>query len=98
MNRKSIVHVTTVHSRQDIRIFSKECRSLSGAGYAVTLLVSDGLGDECRPGVRIVDVGPRPAGRLSRLAKQGRSVEAVLRSLSPALVHLHDPELLSLAR
>jgi glycosyltransferase involved in cell wall biosynthesis len=92
--RPRIVHLTTVHPRHDIRIFRKECVSLAAAGYDVVQVVGDGQGDALEQGVRIVDIGPRPAGRLARMRQQpARALQAV-RALAPALVHFHDPELL----
>ncbi len=91
-----VVHVTTVHPRDDIRIFRKECVSLAQAGYDVVQVVGDGLGEAVVDGVRIVDFGARPAGRLARMRRQPRAALAVVRALQPQLVHLHDPELLPL--
>lgn len=91
-----VVHVTTVHPRDDIRIFRKECLSLAQAGYEVVQVVGDGLGEAVVDGVTIVDIGPRPAGRLARMCQQPRAALAILRALQPQLVHLHDPELLPL--
>ena len=89
-----IVHLTTVHPRDDIRIFHKECVSLARAGYEVVQVVGDGLGDAVVKGVRIVDIGVPPSSRLARMRVQPRrALDAVLRLL-PALVHFHDPELL----
>lgn len=92
--RQRIVHLSTVHPRRDIRIFHKECRSLAAAGWEVILVVGDGLGDEETDGLRIVDIGVRPAGRLRRMREQPRRALACVRELKPALVHFHDPELL----
>lgn len=91
-----VVHVTTVHPRDDIRIFRKECVSLARAGYDVVQVVGDGRGDAEANGVRIVDIGKAPAGRLARMRLQPRRALAAVRLLMPALVHLHDPELLPL--
>lgn len=91
-----VVHVTTVHPRDDIRIFRKECVSLAQAGYDVVQVVGDGLGEAVVDGVRIVDFGARPAGRLARMRRQPRAALAVVRALQPQLAHLHDPELLPL--
>jgi glycosyltransferase involved in cell wall biosynthesis len=89
-----VVHLTTVHPRDDIRIFHKECVSLARAGYDMVQVVGDGLGEARVDGVHIVDIGAPPAGRLRRIRVQPRrALEAVLR-LQPALVHFHDPELL----
>ena len=91
-----VVHLTTVHPRDDIRIFRKECVSLAQAGYDVVLIAGDGRGDELTQGVRVIDIGAAPAGRLARMRSQPqRALQAVLR-LKPALVHIHDPELLPL--
>jgi glycosyltransferase involved in cell wall biosynthesis len=92
--RRLVVHLTTVHPRDDIRIFRKECVSLAQAGYEVVQVVGDGLGDTVVQGVRIVDIGPRPPGRLARMRQQPAKALAAVRALRPALVHLHDPELL----
>ncbi|HZF79381.1 MAG TPA: glycosyltransferase [Rubrivivax sp.] len=89
-----VVHVTTVHPRDDIRIFRKECVSLARAGYDVVQVVGDGRGAAQVDGVRIVDIGARPSGRLARMRQQPRAALAAVRALKPALVHLHDPELL----
>ena len=86
-----IVHLTTVHPRDDIRIFHKECVSLARAGYEVVQVVGDGMGDAVVKGVRIVDLGAPPSGRLQRMRLQPkRALDAMLR-LQPALVHFHDP-------
>lgn len=91
---RCIVHLSTVHPRRDIRIFHKECRSLAAAGWEVILVVGDGRGGEIADGVRIVDIGAPPAGRLRRMREQPRRALACVRALAPALVHFHDPELL----
>ena len=96
--RPTIVHVTTVHPRDDIRIFRKECVSLARAGYEVVQVVGDGRGDAVVDGVRIVDVGAPPAGRLARMRVQPRRAWDAVRRAAPALVQVHDPELLPLAR
>ena len=58
--------VTTVHGRHDVRIFLKQCRSLVSHGNDVTLVVQDGKGNENREGVKILDLGNPPAGRIRR--------------------------------
>jgi glycosyltransferase involved in cell wall biosynthesis len=96
---KRVIHVTTVHPRDDIRIFRKECVSLARAGYEVVQVVSDGQGNATVDGVRIVDIGARPQGRVLRMLRQGRSALAAVRRemVASTLVHIHDPELLPLA-
>ncbi len=41
-----ITHLTSVHRRNDNRVFLKEYRSLAEAGFMVNLVVADGLGDD----------------------------------------------------
>ena len=69
-----VCHLTSVHTRHDTRIFLKECQSLSSNGYKVSLVVSDGLGDEYKEGVNILDVGKNNSGRLSRFTITTRKV------------------------
>lgn len=91
--RVRIVHMTSAHPRNDIRIFTKQCRSTAKAGYEVTLVVADGLGDDVRDGVRIVDAG-RTCGRLARILRAPWAVLARALEIDAALYQLHDPELI----
>jgi glycosyltransferase involved in cell wall biosynthesis len=88
-----IAHLTSVHARHDVRIFIKQCRTLSAHGYEVTLVVADGKGDERRDGVTIVDVGMLP-GRLNRMFGTVRRVLERAIALDADIYHLHDPELI----
>jgi glycosyltransferase involved in cell wall biosynthesis len=88
-----VAHLTSVHPRYDTRIFLKECRSLASAGHQVTLVVADGLGDEEKDGVRILDVG-KPRNRLERMTGATRRVMARAQAIGADIYHLHDPELL----
>jgi len=88
-----VVHLTSVHSRYDTRIFIKECRSLARKGYAVSLIVADGSGDEVKDGVSIVDVGATQ-GRVDRIIKTTRRVYKKALELDGDFYHLHDPELI----
>jgi glycosyltransferase involved in cell wall biosynthesis len=88
-----VVHLTSAHPRDDIRIFLKECRSLAAHGHQVVLVVADGCGDEVRDGVTIADVG-RSTGRLDRMFMVTRRVLRKAVVLDADIYHLHDPELL----
>lgn len=88
-----VVHLTSAHPRDDIRIFLKECRSLARHDHDVSLVVADGRGDEMREGVRIVDAG-RSEGRLGRMFAATRRVLEKAIELDADIYHLHDPELL----
>ena len=91
---KKIVHLTSVHKRYDIRIFLKQCVTLADAGYDVYLIVSDGLGDEVRSGVKILDVGITHGGRLNRMFKTTKRVYMKALELNADLYQFHDPELI----
>lgn len=88
-----ITHLTSAHTRSDTRIFLKECCSLAQAGFDVSLVVADGLGDEQREGVSIHDVGTA-SGRIDRIRNVTRRVFEKARDLDASIYHLHDPELI----
>ena len=68
-----VCHLTSVHPRNDVRIFQKECKSLAVAGYNTTLVVADGLGDQFLDDVSIIDVG-KPSIEFQEFSPQlGRS-------------------------
>lgn len=93
---KYIVHVTTVHPRNDARILYKQCLSLSEAGYRVGLFVADGLGDSDFEGVKITDIGRRANRRLLRFTLTQLRMALRCFNDSAECYHLHDPELLPL--
>ena len=92
MIKKKVCHVTSVHAPHDDRIFLKECRTLSRAGYETSLVA---YGDsELVDGVTIYGLGQKPSSRKSRVfGGTKRIVEAAV-ELNADLYHLHDPELL----
>ncbi|MEI6385610.1 MAG: glycosyltransferase, partial [Spirochaetota bacterium] len=92
-----VCQVTTVHGRYDTRIFLKECRSLSRAGYDVTLVVADGRGNESKDGVHIVDIGNKPREKISRMLFSLRVMRRALQKIDAEVFHFHDPELLPVA-
>ena len=91
--KRKIVHLTSVHSRHDIRILLKECSSLAKAGYDVSLVVADGLGNEEKIGVKIYDVG-KQNGRMNRILNTTKNVLKKCVELNADLYHFHDPELI----
>lgn len=89
-----IVHMTSVHSRYDIRIFIKMCSSLAKSeAFEVFLVVADGLGNEVKNGVNIVDVG-KVQGRFKRMFLTTKKVFIEAEKLQGDLYHIHDPELI----
>lgn len=92
---KRICHLTSAHSRFDIRIYQKECLSLSKK-YNASLVVADGQGSTNVNGVNIIDVG-KPKSRKDRFFVTSNKVYKAALKLNADLYHLHDPELLLIA-
>jgi glycosyltransferase involved in cell wall biosynthesis len=88
------LHLTTVHTVDDIRVFKKECVTLAEAGFVVGLVVSTPK-SERRQGLDIIAI--RPAGtRLGRFTTSGLRMAWKAFTLESKLYHIHDPELLPL--
>lgn len=91
---KKICHLTSVHSRYDVRIFIKECRSLAKVkNFKVNLIVADDLGSEVVDDVSIHDVG-KLNGRINRIFRTTRKVLEKAIELDCDIYHFHDPELI----
>ncbi len=93
-----IIHFTTVHPREDVRIRLKEVVSLaSHLSAEVMLYVQDGKGDEALDDpvpYRIVDTGPPEKGRLKRVWAGALRMYRAVRAARPDVAHFHDPELI----
>jgi len=90
---RKITHLSSVHSRNDTRIFIKQCRSLAASGYVTSLVVADGIADELKDGVSIYGI-PKATGRLKRILNTPKIVFAKAVALDSDLYHFHDPELI----
>lgn len=90
---EKIVHFSSVHQRYDIRIFLKECVTLAQHGYDVTFVVADGLGNEVKQGVNIIDAGKPAGNRLARMFFL-QKVYRMASNLRADIYHFHDPELI----
>ena len=90
--RPRIVHITAVHTPDDIRIFQKECRSLAKNGYEVFLVAPDAAAGT-RSGVTLVPM-PHYRNRFKRMSLGCWHAFTAALSLRADLYHLHDPELL----
>jgi glycosyltransferase involved in cell wall biosynthesis len=88
-----VVHVSVVHRPDDPRIGERECRSLAEAGYEVCYLAPGAPATRDRYGVLFRPLPERPR---SRRWLDAREVLAAVRTLRPDVVHVHDPELLTL--
>lgn len=93
----NICHVTSAHSRYDVRIFHKECKSLAKNGFDVTLLVNDNIDDELIEGVKIKSTNFKPKNRYERMIISQKKVREKAIQINADIYHLHDPELLPLA-
>jgi glycosyltransferase involved in cell wall biosynthesis len=90
--RERIVHITAVHTGDDIRIFQKECRSLAQNGYDVYLIAPNARAG-CAGGVTLVSM-PKYRNRLVRMSLGCWHAFVLAMGLRADLYHLHDPELL----
>jgi len=92
MQQPKVVHMTSVHVPFDPRIFHKECRSLAGAGFDVTVIGTDWQEGE-RDCVQIKSI----QGGSSRLGRMTRTVWRIFREARKQradIYHFHDPELI----
>src|SRR5437867_4360419 len=92
MEMAKIAHLTSVHSPFDIRIFHKECKSLSRGGHQVTFIAPH-IRDEIVGGVYIKAI-PRSQGRWSRMTRTVWNVFCEALRANANLYHFHDPELI----
>lgn len=92
----NVVVLTTVHPRDDNRIFHKEIPLIcSISNCDVTAVVADGLGDEVRDSYKVLDIGASH-GRMSRFISGSWRAIFRVKKLKPDVVHFHDPELMFL--
>ena len=90
-----ICHVTSAHKPEDVRIYTKECVSLSNHGYDV-FLVEQGSSYE-KEGVVILGLGEAPKSRRDRMGAFAKLAIDKALSCDADVYHLHDPELLRYA-
>jgi glycosyltransferase involved in cell wall biosynthesis len=89
-----IVHITSVHPWDDVRIFYRECRSLSKIGHDVYLIAQHKTKSQFRAfDVNIIGVRV-PKSRFDRFLVTRRAVISQAIKLSADIYHLHDPELI----
>ena len=90
-----IVHLTTVHTPDDVGIFHKECCSLQEAGYDVTLVCPSDPSNS-KKGV-CVDSIPVPKSRRERMTRTIYQACYAALDHKADLYHFHDPELIRIA-
>jgi len=88
-----VVHLSVVHKPDDPRIYERECRTLAAAGYAVMYLAPGAGRGRDEHGVLLSPLPQR--GRSTRFL-DSIEIARALRALRPQVLHVHDPELLTL--
>lgn len=95
MSSLRVLHLTTLHPANDVRIYEKEAKSLSNAGYEVLL-----AGPKPKPisqDVYWIELPTPVRFRFIRvLLSQVLAIYAILKSKAK-IIHIHDPELLLVA-
>ncbi|NES18712.1 MAG: glycosyltransferase family 4 protein [Symploca sp. SIO3E6] len=87
------VHLTSVHSAFDTRLYHKECSSLAKAGYEMHL-IAPGAIDQVKNGVTLHGVTKINSSRLSRMTKTVWDVYQKAITINAKIYHFHDPELI----
>ncbi len=88
-----VLHLSVVHKPDDPRIYERECRTLAAAGYEVMYMAPGAEPGRDDVGVILAPLPER--GRGTRFLSSLEIAKA-LRALRPDVLHVHDPELLTL--
>jgi glycosyltransferase involved in cell wall biosynthesis len=88
-----ICHLTSVHPRNDTRIFTNQLNSLVDGGYNVSCIVADSIGTEERNGINIIDIG-KIGNRIKRILISPKHIYKEALRIDAEIYHFHDPELL----
>ncbi len=90
-----IVHMTSVHPYDDIRIFQKMCTSLANAGYDAHIVAPIDREEDIQSMTRVkVHRVPKPKSRWERFRRTRKQVMQEALNLKADIYHFHDPELL----
>lgn len=90
---KKICHISSLHKRDDGRIFQKECISLAKNGYNVHYIVNDNLDNEIVGNVNVISINSNKKNLFRRLISNKKLINSALKTGS-YIYHIHDPELL----
>lgn len=94
-NLKKIAHVTTLHSRDDVRIFHKEAKSLENLGFLeVFLFVYDGNNSQIVGNINVINIGKPYKNRLFRFVIGSFLTYKFCKKYNIEIIHFHDPELM----
>jgi len=92
-----VCHITSAHPDGDVRIFHKECVTLAKAGFE-TYCVVPNADTRMEKGVQIVGFPMKQGSRFKRFWFTVSQVYQEALKLDCDVYHLHDPELLLIAR
>lgn len=88
-----VIHVSTAHLADDVRIYEREARSLAASGRYEVYVAAAGTIPP-RSVVTHIPLRDAPSGRTRRFISGPRKGFALSGSVSADLWHFHDPELL----
>ena len=88
-----ICHITTVHPPDDVRIFHKECKSLSKAGFVVSLIAPHPIEKIAFDDVHFYGF-EKAKSRLKRFLNTGKQVYRIAQIVNADVYHFHDPDFL----
>lgn len=91
MDKKHVCHLSSVHPVFDSRIFFKECKSLSEAGYHVSLIAVHDK-QETADGIEIIPF-VKYKNRIKRILFSPFKMFFMAKKLKAGIYHFHDPEL-----
>lgn len=89
----NVTHLAWRHRADDIRIFERECQSLSCSGIDVTYLVPNSENHSAE-GVNIVSVDTTTGQRYLRYFRTLRNITSTCHHLNTDIYHIHEPELI----
>ncbi|TDM20845.1 glycosyltransferase [Macrococcoides canis] len=90
-----ICHITSVHKENDVRIELKELTSLAKQYESYLLIYNT---SETNKPYRIVDIGNKYNSRVKRILFSKKNIFRKALEIDADLYHLHDPELIGVAR
>ena len=93
-----VCHITTVHKAFDVRIFHKMCVSLALQNDIEVHLVVPNAENEFVKGVQIHSFEAKYEKRSTRIRKAGKIALDMAIKIQADIYHLHDPELLFIAK
>lgn len=93
--QKKVCHLTSVHSIDDTRIFTKECTSLASNSYDVTIIACGSVAFvDVKNDVKRISLKVPVKNRFQRIFKRSKAVYKKAIEVNADIYHFHDPELL----